>query len=127
MLHNDMFPSKGRPGPATGILVWADCFQLEQANPFTGIFRPLTKILSIRARKCYTLGVRKSASVTLTLVAAAAISARGQQPTVAKPVQQDCISSGTLAGGSGNPQKTQNCEIARGGFGHHCFLHHAGG
>jgi hypothetical protein len=126
MLHNDMFSSKGRPGPA-GILVQADCFRLEQTNPFTGIFRPLTKILSIRARKCYTLGVRKSASVTLTLVAAAAISARGQQPTVAKPVQQDCISSGTLAGGSGNPQKTQNCEIARGGFGHHWFLHHAGG
>jgi hypothetical protein len=127
LLHNDMFPSKGGRGRATGILAQADRFRVEQTSPFTGIFRPLTKILSIRAKKCYTLGVKKSASVTLTLVAAVAISARGQQPTVAKPVQQDCISSGTLAGGSGNPQKTQNCEIARGGFGHHWFLHHAGG
>jgi hypothetical protein len=69
--------------------------------------------------------VRKSASVTLTLMAAMTIPARGQQQPPASPTppaQQNC-----QPGSSGNPQNTQNCVTRHGGFGLHGIFHHAGG
>ncbi|HEY1760553.1 MAG TPA: hypothetical protein VGG72_34580 [Bryobacteraceae bacterium] len=84
--------------------------------------------------------MRKSASVTLTLVAAAAMTARGQQaPAPATPAapaapakQQACPPSTTPAGGASNSQTPQNCSTHgttqhRGGFGFFGLLHSSGG